>query len=364
MTRRSDVDDSHPARVPTAWGPDALRSAYRGLGTQLREAAGWFATEVDARRELARLGGRPLAGVALLGSGDAAFPGAVCAAIASPVSPVPVVAVGEGPLPAWIGGGALVVAVAPGDDDPQGTATRDVREAAARGAAVVVIGGLGAPHLHGELAATGAIVLEAPWPVGHARACTGLLAAPLLLLAQLAGVLPGASHAIAVAADQALRRRAELAWGQDGTAHCLARRLARTVPLFWGPSPIGALAASRFKAAVNENAKSPAWSAGPRFAYEEACGFGQNGDVTRQLVRLVVLCDDHGEAFGGGGIDVIEDLLGEVVAGIEVVRAEGEGPLAQLLDLVQVADATSLELAALEGVDPGPTPAARLVLGS
>jgi glucose/mannose-6-phosphate isomerase len=44
------------------------------------------------------------------------------------------------------------------------------------------------------------------------------------------------------------------------------------------------------------------------------------------------------------------------VAGIEQVRAGGEGRLAQLLDLVMVGDFTSLHLALQEGVDPGPVP--------
>ena len=37
-------------------------------------------------------------------------------------------------------------------------------------------------------------------------------------------------------------------------------------------------------------------------------------------------------------------------------EAAGEGPVAQLLDLVMVGDMVSLELAAAEGLDPGPLP--------
>ncbi len=50
-------------------------------------------------------------------------------------------------------------------------------------------------------------------------------------------------------------------------------------------------------------------------------------------------------------------LLDEVVAGIEEVRAEGDGELAQLLDLILVGDFTSVYLALAEGIDPGPIPA-------
>ena len=55
--------------------------------------------------------------------------------------------------------------------------------------------------------------------------------------------------------------------------------------------------------------------------------------------------------------DLVFGMMDEVVANIEQVQAEGEGQLAQLLDLILVGDFTSLQLALNEGVDPGPVPA-------
>ena len=52
----------------------------------------------------------------------------------------------------------------------------------------------------------------------------------------------------------------------------------------------------------------------------------------------------------------VADVLREVVADIIEVRAQGEGDLAQLLDLMLVGDFVSLHLAAREGIDPGPVP--------
>jgi glucose/mannose-6-phosphate isomerase len=54
--------------------------------------------------------------------------------------------------------------------------------------------------------------------------------------------------------------------------------------------------------------------------------------------------------------DLVADLLREVVAGTEEVWAEGDGELAQLLDLVLFGDFVSLWMAAQEGLDPGPVP--------
>jgi glucose/mannose-6-phosphate isomerase len=54
---------------------------------------------------------------------------------------------------------------------------------------------------------------------------------------------------------------------------------------------------------------------------------------------------------------LVNDLMQEVVADILEVEAEGEGELAQLLDLVLVGDFVSIHMALQEGIDPGPTPA-------
>jgi len=54
--------------------------------------------------------------------------------------------------------------------------------------------------------------------------------------------------------------------------------------------------------------------------------------------------------------ELINALIDEVVADIHEVRAEGEGALAQLLDLMMFGDFVTLHRAAQEGIDPGPVP--------
>ena len=51
-----------------------------------------------------------------------------------------------------------------------------------------------------------------------------------------------------------------------------------------------------------------------------------------------------------------DGLLGDVVSSVQTVEADGDGPLAHLLDLVLIGDVMSLHLAELAGVDPGPIP--------
>ena len=124
-----------------------------------------------------------------------------------------------------------------------------------------------------------------------------------------------------------------------------------------GGGPVGATAAQRWKTQINENANSPAfWSSHPELCHNEVQGWGQHGDVTRQVFSMVNLRHDAEHPQVMRRFELVEDLLREVVAGMEEVRAEGEGDLAQLLDLVLFGDFVSLYMAAQEGLDPGPVP--------
>ncbi len=138
----------------------------------------------------------------------------------------------------------------------------------------------------------------------------------------------------------------------------LARRIGRTIPLIYGGGPIGTVAAMRWKGQVNENAKAPAFANRvPELCHNEAAGWGQHGDVTRQVLTLIQLRHDFEHPQVSRRFELVDDLVAEVVGSIHDVRAEGDGPLAQLLDLVIQGDVTTLHLAFDAEVDPGPIPA-------
>jgi glucose/mannose-6-phosphate isomerase len=64
--------------------------------------------------------------------------------------------------------------------------------------------------------------------------------------------------------------------------------------------------------------------------------------------------DEHPQV--GRRFEAVRDYCEEVVAAVHEVRAEGEGDLAQLFDLILFGDFLSLHLAYQAGVDPGPIP--------
>ncbi|MCZ7530431.1 MAG: hypothetical protein M5U31_08830 [Acidimicrobiia bacterium] len=126
-------------------------------------------------------------------------------------------------------------------------------------------------------------------------------------------------------------------------------------PLVYGGSALGGVAAMRWKCDINENAKAPAvWNVYPELDHNEICGWGQHGDVTRQVFTLITLRHDFEGDRVPARIDATTGIIDETLADTLEVRASGDGPLAQLLDLMYVGDWTSLYLALDNEVDPGP----------
>jgi glucose/mannose-6-phosphate isomerase len=127
------------------------------------------------------------------------------------------------------------------------------------------------------------------------------------------------------------------------------------MPIIYGGGGLGAAAALRWKNEVNENPKVPAFiHTVPELMHNEIAGWGQHGDVTRQVFSLVLLRHDHEHPQIMRRFDLIRQWTDEAVGRIEEVQAQGDGPLAQVLDLMFYGSMVSLHMAAQEGVDPGP----------
>ena len=290
--------------------------------------------------------------VVVLGMGGSGLAGDVMVAVAGPFVPVPIVVVKSYDLPDFVGRGSLVFAISfSGNTEETVEAAGEAVNAGASLVAVTSGGELG--RLAEEW---GAPVVPVPDTIPQPRAALGAMAIPPLVVLEDIGLFPGASQWVALAVDQLKDRRDRLVL-PGSMAEDLARRIGRTIPLVHGAQAIGAAAALRWKAQINENAKSPAfWAVYPELCHNEIAGWGQHGDVTRQVITLVNLRHDAEHPQVVRRFDFVADVLREVVADIVEVRAEGEGDLAQLLDLVLIGDFVSLHLAAREGVDPGPVP--------
>ena len=329
------------------------------LDTQgMFDAAAAFPEQVaDAARAAKDVDGLPardaVEHVVVLGMGGSGIAGDVIYATAAPFMSVPVVVVKSYELPAFVGEGSLVFAVSFSGDTEETVEAASL--AAVQGARVVAV------TSGGELARLasgwGAPVVPVPGDIPQPRAALGAMAIPPLVVLEQIGFFKGAYQWIDLAVSQLQRRRDRLT-RPGNEAEELARRIGGTVPLVYGGGIVGATAAQRWKTQVNENANAPAfWNTHPELCHNEVQGWGQHGDVTRQVLTLVNLRHDGEHPQVIRRFELTDELVREVVAGIEEVHAEGEGELAQLLDLILFGDFVSLHMAALVGLDPGPVPA-------
>ena len=291
--------------------------------------------------------------VAVFGMGGSGIAGDVLRAVASSL-PVPVIVLKQLRTPASIGPRTLAFALSYSGN------TEETLSMA--GGALDVGAHLVAVSAGGDLAALaaerGAVHVPCAPGLPVPRAAVGALVAPLFMALFRVGVFPE-SHALLVQAQAQLKRRRDQC--DVGTAapanpaRELARRIGRSVPLVYGGGALGAVAAYRWKCDINENAKSPAfWAEYPELTHNEICGWGQHGDVTRQLLTLISLRHGFEHRRLAARIDRTTELIEEALLQVIEVGAEGEGRLAELFDLMYLGDWTSCYLALDNDVDPGP----------
>jgi glucose/mannose-6-phosphate isomerase len=324
--------------------------AVAGLPEQLADAD---------RRARQALAGAPLPSadeidnVVVLGMGGSGIAGDVLAASANAVLEVPVVVLKQIRTPRFVGPRTLAFAVSySGDTSETVQMATGALDAGARvvavsrgGALAALAGGRGGVHV--------------PCPDGYLpRAAVGALLAPLFVTLEQVGQLPDAGEWLRDAVRQLAARRDKCATSVPAPANPareVARRIGTTIPIFYGGGALGAVAAQRWKCDVNENAKAPAfWNAYPELDHNEICGWGQHGDVTRQIFTLVELRHGYEHEQLERRFALTRELIEETLAQVLEVRAEGDGRLAQVLDLMYVGDWASCYLALDHDVDPGP----------
>jgi glucose/mannose-6-phosphate isomerase len=288
--------------------------------------------------------------IVVLGMGGSGVAGDVLAAAAGPFLPVPVIVSKGYELPAFVGEASLVFAISFSGNTEE--TLEAASSAAVEGAHLVVVTQGGEL---GRLAESwGVPHIPVPETIPVPRAGLGATAIPPLIVLEEIGLFPGAQQWVDFAIEQLRTRREELT-SDDSPAKQLAKAIGRTIPLVHGGGDIGAVAAARWKTEVNENANAPAfWNTHPELCHNEMQGWGQHGDVTRQVLTLVNLRHEYEHPQIARRFEVTQPMLDEVVAGVHEVWAAGEGQLAQLLDLMLYGTFVSLELAAQEGIDPGP----------
>ena len=322
-----------------------MYAATLGLAEQVRVAA-TDAAAVDLPT------GDGIESVVVLGMGGSGIGGDLTAAVCGPSMSVPVVVPKGYAAPAFVGPSTLVFASSfSGNTEETIEATTQSHE---RGARVVVLSHGG--HLADLAAEWGVPHIQIQDGIPMPRAGIGAVSIPPLVVLERLGLVEGVTAQIDETVNNLQRRSDELA-GPDGAPAALARRIGRTMPIVYGGGLLGQVAATRWKGQFNENPKVPSFANRvPELTHNEIAGWGQHGDVTRQVFSMILLRHGFEHPQTARRLGLVEEICSEVVADIHTVEASGESLLAQMFDLVLFGDLCSTEMAFQAGVDPGPVP--------
>lgn len=297
--------------------------------------------------------GNQIENIVVIGMGGSGIVGDLVSAIIQPEIDIPIKVVKSYELPAFVNQKTLLLAISfSGETQETLKALESAIESSAQIVAITTGGKLT------ELASKHNFVFASlDKSIPQPRAGLAEMTGTVLSILGKVGIFPKAEKEIKKASKHLEKRILELS-EEKSPAHKLAQDIDRTIPLVLGASDIGVVAAKRWKCQINENVKSPAFfSEIPEAFHNELAGWGLCGDVTRQVFSLIQLRSDFEMAPLDKAFSVALEMQGEAMSQHHEVRAQGDGILSQLFDLILFGDFVSLYLAGIAGVDPGPIPA-------
>ncbi|MGB2788909.1 MAG: bifunctional phosphoglucose/phosphomannose isomerase [Dokdonella sp.] len=303
--------------------------------------------------DVSAIDGSAITSIIVLGMGGSGVSGDIVSATLSATCAIPVYVSKNYELPAFVNEHTLVIAASySGTTEETLSAVATAQE---KRAPMIAICSGGTLAEIVEKSSSPCIRYEAPQGL-QPRATMAALIAPIFVALDKLGIFPEGITQCESAIRQATKRRDECIDPQgDHIASELVTRISTTIPVIYGGGAIGAAAAYRFKCDVNENAKSPAyWHVYPELNHNEIVGYGQHGDVTRQLFTLVELRHDYEHKQVQRRFDITRELIRETLHDVIEVRAQGDTPLAQLCDLTYIGSLASVYMALGADVDPGP----------
>ena len=232
-----------------------------------------------------------------------------------------------------------------------------------RGSNLVAVGAAGSPL---QAIATQA---RAPFvPVvsaGMPRSTLWGLSIPLIAIAERAGVLEVGEdvyEATAAALEQIAFQCRPTSESFVNPAKSLALDLFGSLPMIWGSSPLSGVAAKRFAAQLNENAKYPGIAGElPEASHNQVVAFdGPFAPGTRldaesgYPLRLILLSDPAAHPQVALRQAVSAELATARGIRVSELAMEGEHPLLRFASVVQLIDYATVYLGIASGVDPTP----------
>jgi glucose/mannose-6-phosphate isomerase len=334
-------------------GPETLAADTLGLIRGMAGAADAFdAAQAAAEAVELPFPAEAVTDVAVCGMGGSAIAGDLVLGAYRDRLVRPMSIVRDYYLPGWIDEGTLVVLSSySGDTEETLTCASQALERNALCVAVTSGGKLGRFY-----AGEGIPVIPLP-PGLQPRAALMYLLVPVAVLLDRIGAVPPLGSDLQEARETVAASVAALrpeVPESDNPAKQLARALQGGVPLLWG-AELTAPVAYRWRCQIAENAKLPAWSSAlPELDHNDIVGLSGSPAPLADLTRLVLLRDARNHRQVQRRFDLTREIVEPHTASVLSITAEGQGPLARMLDLVMLGDYASLYLALLRAVDPGP----------
>ena len=350
-------DRINDAALVEAADPGGMLRQVASSAAQVRSAVR-ACTEADLTPVTAS--GRPRA-IVVVGMGGSGIAGDILAAICGTGNATQIITAHGYQLPGWVGATDLVIAVScsGSTEETLGTAT----EAARRGCHLVGVGAAGSPL---EDIATQA---RAPFiPVASAgmpRSTLWGLSIPLIYVAEQIGLIDVGEDVYESTAAQL----EEIAFQCRPTSESfvnpgksLALDLMGTLPMIWGSSPLAAVAAKRFAAQLNENAKYPGIPGElPEANHNQVVAFDGPFAPGRALdarsgfpLRLVLLTDPTEHPQVTRRREASAELATERGIRVTELAMTGDHPLLRFASVVPLIDYATVYLGIASGVDPTP----------
>ncbi|MBO8159008.1 MAG: bifunctional phosphoglucose/phosphomannose isomerase [Thermosyntropha sp.] len=189
------------------------------------------------------------------------------------------------------------------------------------------------------------------------RAAIGYLFCPMALILSELGIFPNLKSEIEETVQVLSELREEIKPDivfPDNPARRLAESLMDSIPVIWGSIGGTETAALRFKAQINENAKSPAYyNVFPELNHNEVVGFAVPEDILSRVV-IVIFEDKYDNPRIKKRIDITEDIVKNRVKNLLRIESRGESFLARLFSLIYLGDYASVYLAGRYSINPTP----------
>ena len=290
--------------------------------------------------------------IVVSGMGGSAIGGDILKVYAASKARVPVSVVRDYNIPAFVNQHTLFLAASySGNTEETLSAYSQARE---QGASIICVTTGG--KLKAMAEQDGYAVVEIPAGLVP-RAATGYLFAPLALLLEELGIVEGVRQELQETVEVLQGMREQLHPGVEAKSNqgrIIAGKLKDSLPIIWGTAGVSEVAALRWKAQINENAKCPAYyGILPELNHNEIVGF----EVPRPLLAslsCIILRDKYDYERVKRRIEISKDIIKDQIKEIIEINSQGESYLARFYSLVYIGDYASVYLALEYGINPTP----------